>query len=124
MRLRDVILGSAIITMLGVASGDATESRLRIEVSPRISLAPAVVTIRAIVKPDAANRSLQIVADSGSYYRSSVVSLDGANAAAITETRLKNLPGGEYEMTVILFDTDGRRTADRRHIMVTSSSAN
>jgi hypothetical protein len=123
MRFRDVILGSAIITILGVASGDATESRLRIEVSPRISSAPAAVTIRAIVKPDAANRGLQIVADSESYFRSSTISLDGANAAAVTETRLKNLPGGEYEVTVVLFEADGQRTVDRRQVMVTSSSA-
>ena len=123
MRLRDMILCSATMTILGAASGDATESRLRIEVSPRISSAPAVVTIRAIVKPDAANRGLQIVADSESYFRSSMVSLDGANAAPITETRLKNLPGGEYDVTVVLFDADGRRTVDRRQVMVTSSSA-
>ena len=123
MRLRDMILCSATMTILGAASGDATESRLRIEVSPRISSAPAVVTIRAIVKPDPGNRGLQIVADSESYFRSSMVSLDGANAAPITETRLKNLPGGEYDVTVVLFDADGRRTVDRRQVMVTSSSA-
>jgi hypothetical protein len=109
------------MTMLGVTSGDAAETRLRIEVSPRISSAPAVVRIRAIVAPDAANRALHIVADSGSFYRSSMVPLDGANAAQVTETTLKNLPGGEYEVTVALVDTNGGRTSDRRQVMVTSA---
>ena len=56
---------------------------------------------RAIVTPDAANRALYIVVDSGSYYRSSMVFLDGANAAAVTDTTLRNIPGGDYEVTVV-----------------------
>jgi hypothetical protein len=124
MRLGNIILSFAIMAVLSVASGDAAESRLRIEVSPRISSAPAVVRIRAIVTPDAANRALHIVVDSGSYYRSSMVYLDGANAAAVTETTLKNLPGGDYEVSVALLEADGRRTVDKREVMVASALAN
>lgn len=120
MRASSIVLWVAVITVLGVASGDATESRLRIEVSPRVSAAPAVVRVRAIVAPDAANRALQIVADSGAFYRSSMVPLDGANAAMITETTLKNLPGGEYEVSVTLVEANGRHTIDRRSVMVTA----
>lgn len=120
MKVSSIVLCVATSIALGVASGDATESRLRIEVTPRVSAAPAVVRVRAIVTPDAENRSLQIVADSGGFYRSSMVPLDGANAAAITETTLKNLPGGDYEVTVVLVGADGRRTVDRREVMVTS----
>jgi hypothetical protein len=118
MRLRSTVLWFAVLTALSVASGDSTESRLRIEVSPLISIEPAMVRIRAIVTPDASNRALQIVAESGSYYRSSMVPLDGANAAAITEMTFKNLPGGEYEVTVVLVEAGGRRTSDRRQVMV------
>ena len=121
MRLRHTVIWSAILTALSVASGDATEGRLRIDVSPRISMAPAVLRIRATVAPDAANRALQIVADSGSFYRSSMVPLDGANAAALTEMTLKNLPSGDYDVTVVLVHVDGRRTSDRRQVTVTSS---
>jgi len=123
MSARSIVLCLAIVTVLGVASGDATESRLRIDVTPRVSSAPAAVRIRAIVTPDAANRALQIVADSGAFYRSSMVPLDGANAAAVTETMLKNLPGGEYEVSVTLVDANGRRTVDRRPITVMSQMA-
>lgn len=121
MRIRSVVLCVATITLLSVASGDATENRLRIEVSPRVSSAPAAVTIRAYVTPDSANRALQVVADSGSFYRSSMVPLDGANAALITETVYKGLPGGEYEVSVVLVAANGRRTVDKRVVRVTSS---
>jgi hypothetical protein len=121
MRLRNVTLFIATITLLSVASGDATENRLRIEVSPRISAAPAAVRIRAYVTPDSANRALQVVADSGSFYRSSLVPLDGANAALITETIFRDLPGGEYEVSVALVATSGGRTVDKREVKVTSS---
>jgi hypothetical protein len=120
MKAASIILCVALVSLVGAASGDATETRLRIDVTPRVSAAPAVVRVRAIVTPDAANRALQIVADSGSFYRSSLVPLDGASAAAVTETVLKNLPGGEYEVSVTLVEADGRRTIDRRQIMVTS----
>jgi hypothetical protein len=121
MRLRNIALCIAAITLLSVASGDATENRLRIEVSPRISSAPAALTIRAWVTPDAGNRALQVVADSDSFYRSSMVPLDGANAALITETIFKGLPGGEYEVSVALVAANGGRTVDKREVKVTSS---
>jgi hypothetical protein len=120
MRPGNIVLFVLIIIALSAASGSATDNRLRIEVSPRVSAAPAVVTIRAIVAPDSANRALHIVVESRSYYRSSMVPLDGANAAAITETKLKNLPGGDYEVTVALVDAAGKRTVDRRELSVTS----
>jgi hypothetical protein len=32
----------------------------------------------------------------------------------------KNLPGGEYDVTVALVAADGRRTLERRQVMVTT----
>ena len=120
MRIRQTILLMGAAVLLGATPGNATDSRLKIDVSPRISAAPAVVRIRAIVPPSAENRGLKIVADSGDYFRSSFVSLDGADAASVTDTSFKNLPGGEYEITVTLVGADGDQAMDRRLIMVTS----
>lgn len=119
MRIRHTILLMGAV-LLGATPGNATDSRLKIDVSPRISAAPAVVRIRAIVPPSAENRGLKIVADSGDYFRSSFVPLDGADAASVTVTSFKNLPGGEYEITVTLVGADGDQAMDRRLIMVTS----
>ena len=108
--------------LMCAASGTAADSRLRIEVTPRISQAPAQVRIRAMVTPSADNRGLRIVADSGEFFRSSYLTLDGADAAPINETSFKNLPGGEYEVSVTLVDSQGHAAiVDRLSIMVTST---
>ncbi|HKH73902.1 MAG TPA: hypothetical protein VKA59_21230 [Vicinamibacterales bacterium] len=111
------------IALMCAGSGTAADSRLRIEVTPRISQAPAQVRIRAIVTPSADNRGLRIVADSGEFFRSSYLTLDGADAAPINETSFKNLPGGEYDVSVTLVDSQGHATVvDRLTIMVTSTA--
>jgi hypothetical protein len=121
MRMRCALVLVAVTALLGPVRGSAADERLRIEVSPRISQAPAQVRIRAIVTPSAENRGLRITADSGDFFRSSYLALDGADAAPITETSFKNLPGGEYEVTVVLVDSQGHATnMDRRTITVTS----
>ena len=121
MRLRRFILFIASSTLLSVAAGNAAESKLRIEVSPRVSTAPAAVTIRAYVTPDASNRALQVVADSGEFYRSSILPLDGENGALITEMIYKDLPSGDYEVSVALMASNGGRTVDKRQVKVTGS---
>jgi hypothetical protein len=122
MRMRSALSLVVATALLCAAPGSAADGRLRIEVSPRISQAPAQVRIRAIVTPSAENRGLRIVADSGDFFRSSYLPLDGAAAAPITETSFKNLPGGEYEVTVTLVDSQGHATnVDRRTIMVTAA---
>jgi hypothetical protein len=122
MRMRKTLVLMVASALLGVVPGNAADSGLRIEVTPRISSAPAQVRIRAIVSPSAENRGLRIVADSRDYFRSSYVPLDGDNAALITETSFKNLPGGDYEISVTLLDVEGQATSvDRRTVMVTST---
>jgi hypothetical protein len=122
MVMRSVFVSVAATAVLCAAPGNAADGRLRIEVSPRISQAPAQVRIRAIVTPSIENRGLRVVADSGDFFRSSYLPLDGAEATPITETSFKNLPGGEYEVTVTLVDSQGHATnVDRRTIMVTSA---
>jgi hypothetical protein len=122
MRMRNALFLIAAAALWGATPGSAADGRLHIEVSPRISQAPAQVRIRAIVTPSAENRGLRVTADSGEFFRSSYLTLEGANAAPITETSFKNLPGGEYEVTVTLVDSQGHATnVDRRTIMVTSA---
>jgi methionine-rich copper-binding protein CopC len=119
MRVCHTILLIAATVLLAATPGTATD-RLKIDVSPRISAAPAVVRIRAIVTPSAENRGLKIVADSGDYFRSSYVSLDGADAASVTVTSFKNLPGGEYDISVTLVGENGDQVMERRLIVVTA----
>ena len=121
MECRRILCSLAAVVALGAAGGDAAPNRLSIDVYPRFTAAPAAVRVRAMVPPDDHNRSLQFVADAGGYYRSSFVALDGANAAAITEMLLKNLPAGRYSVTVILTDAEGHETAKSNEVVVTGT---
>ena len=118
MKIRLAVLSAVLVGTFGVDTGGAADKPLRIDVMPRFSPAPGAFRVRATVVPEAKNRTLEIVADSSGYYRSSTIALDGANAAAITEMFLRNLPSGTYLVTVTLTDSDSRRTSDSRQVVV------
>jgi hypothetical protein len=87
---------------------------LAIKVSPAISFAPANLIIRTSVDPHEDNRSLEVVAESGDFYRSSTVTLDGEHAPKTTQFEFRSLPPGEYEVSVVITGADGRRRAVSR----------
>ena len=92
---------------------------LSVAVSPLQSLAPANLVVRVHVQPDAGNRGLEIVAESASYYRSSVIDLDGADAPTSASLELRNVPGGDYDVTATLIDSAGKhRTSVSQHVIV------
>ena len=84
---------------------------LTMTVSPAHSFAPTTLTIRLQVEPDADNRELEVVAESGAYYRSSRLPLEGAGAPRTTSLEIRNLPCGNYEVRGVLIDSAGRRRA-------------
>lgn len=114
---------AAIVTtglLLAATAGLGADTRLALKVTPNVSSAPSTVVVRALVAKHAANRGLHIGADSGSFYRSSEIQLDGENAPLVTEIRLKNLPSGEYTVVAVLRDQMGRQTMVRQTVLVLS----
>jgi hypothetical protein len=111
----------AVVTTIGLlaATGEtiATE-KLALRVTPNVSNAPSTVVVKAIVSPDSQNRSLLVEADSGTFYRSSSVQLDGDKAPIVTEILLKSLPSGEYTVTAVLKNAMGEETLVRRTALV------
>jgi hypothetical protein len=92
---------------------------LTMAVSPAQAFAPAKLTIRVHVEPDAGNRALEVVADSGEYYRSSRIQLDGADAPRTISVEFPDLPGGDYEVRGTLINSAGRqRSAVSRQVII------
>ena len=109
--------------MLAAAARADGGERLTMAVSPAQSFAPTTLTVRVHVKPDAENRALEVVAESGDYYRSSRIQLDGNQAPQTIGVELRSLPGGEYEVRGALIDgSDRARALVRRQVIVIGSA--
>jgi len=105
MRLRVLVMGLAMTATTGVGANES----ISVRVSPAVSFAPANLVIRTKVEPDADNRTMEIVADSEEFFRSSTVQLEGDRAPKTTVFEFRSLPPGEYRVTVALFGADGQR---------------
>lgn len=120
MKSQFTIAAVTIIGFLALSgSPDATE-KLTLRVTPNVSAAPSTVIVKATVAPNAANRWLHIEAESGEFYRSSAIQLEGDKAPTVTEIRLNNLPGGEYIVMAVLRSNTGEETVVRRTALVMS----
>jgi len=115
-----LILAGAMLSLLFAPVTSGASEKLMLRVTPTVSRAPGTLTVRAYVQRDAANRWLRIEADSGLFYRSSEVQLDGATAPTLTEVLLRSLPGGEYAVIATLVDATGQQTVVRRNVIVVS----
>ena len=113
----------AVLTVIGMltASGTTTaDEKLTLRVTPNVSSAPSTVIVKATVAKNSENRWLLIEADSGAFFRSSEIQLDGDKAPLVTEVRLPNLPGGEYTVMAVLRSNMGEETVVRRTAIVLS----
>ena len=112
------VVGATLAILIAATAGQGATERLTLRVTPNVSNAPSTVTVRAFVEKHAANRSLAIAADSGSFYRSSEVQLEGDRAPLVTQISLKNLPSGEYTVVAELRDNTGERIVVRHTVLV------
>jgi hypothetical protein len=119
MRMARFAWGFFLLAAIPVNAGE----RLTIAVSPLQSFAPTNLMVRVRVAPDEANRALEVSADSGEYYRSSRIPLDGKDAPRTITLEFQRLPGGEYEIRGALIDSaDHARAFAREQVTVVSSA--
>ena len=112
MRPHTARLGLVIVAALALlATSLGAGERLSKRVSPLTAPAPATLVIDAVAERDPANRALQIQVESAEYYRSSLVQLDGDEAPRTTTIRYDNVPGGTYEVRVVLLGSNGQQRA-------------
>jgi len=110
MKARWLALG---LTLAATAAVGANQP-LTLKASPAISFAPANLSIRTSVEPDADNRSMEVVAESSDFYRSSTVPLDGDRAPKTTQFWFHSVPPGQYEISAVVVAADGHRRAVAR----------
>lgn len=120
MKTRIPLAAVTMVALIFATNTTDANEKLSLRVSPNVSAAPGTVIVRAIVARDAGNRWLHIEADSGGFYRSSAIELDGDRAPLVTEIRLNNLPSGEYTVAAVLRNTLGEETVVRRTAIVLS----
>ena len=111
---------------LGIASAPpaGASDAVKIAVSPTHSFAPSLMRIRVRVEPNTDNRMLRIIVDSDDFYRQTDVQLEGDRSAATTEMEVRNLPGGEYEVSAVVIGSSGkpRATALTRAFVIAAMS--
>ena len=69
------------------------------------------VVVRATILANDENRSIEIVAESDDFYRSSEMPLDGGRAPRTTLFEFRSLPTGSYQVRAILKGVSGRELA-------------
>jgi len=97
-----------VCLLLAVPALDGREL-LRMRVTPAMVMAPGFLTVRVNIEAAAENRTLQVVAESPDFYRSSQIQLNGAQAAPIAVFEFRNLPSGFYQVTGVLSGVNGPR---------------
>lgn len=120
MITRFILAALATLALTSANGATGATEKLSLRVTPSVSSAPSNVIVQATVAKDPSNRWLTVEAESGSFYRSSAVQLDGDQAPTVTEIRLSNLPGGEYEVSAVLKTSQGEEVTVRRTVVVLS----
>jgi hypothetical protein len=100
------------------------EERLSVRVSPAVAFAPANLVIRATIGADPANRSIEIIAESPHFYRSSEMQLDGERAPRTSQFEFRSLPEGMYLVRAVLKGQGGGELASvERQVSVVESGS-
>ena len=120
MKKRLTLATATVLGLLAASGSTGASEKLILRVTPNVSSAPSTVVVKATVTRNADNRWLHIEADSGAFFRSSEIQLDGDKAPLVTEIRLNSLPGGEYTVIAVLRNNLGEETIVRRTALVLS----
>jgi hypothetical protein len=114
------MMTALVIAVCGVIGGQSARAKemVAVRVSPTISVAPATVRVVVTVEPDSQNRQLELVADSGEFYTSSTVQLDGSRAPRLQWFTLKELPAGSYEVSANVIQSNGDKRRATAEYMV------
>lgn len=103
---------------LGLALPSDAGGRLDIRLSTIAAFAPASLNVRVTVEAHPDNRAIRVIAKSPEFYRSSEITIEGANAPRTNAFEFRNLPSGTYLVSAVLVDCNGREFEARRDFEV------
>jgi hypothetical protein len=105
---------------------ETTRDRMVLTLSPQVTSVGAPVQALVRLAPNAENRLLRLMVDSGDYFRSSDVQLDGEDAASAHFLPLVGLPEGRYQLLAVLYDARGEvaRGTQTLHLVSTVARPN
>jgi hypothetical protein len=109
-RVTTIVMMTVLLLALG-ATGPKAQEPVRIAASPTFAFAPALLRVRVRVEPNAANRTLTVTADSDSYYRSSLIELEGDASERTFFVEFKRVPAGQYQLSAVVRDGGGEHMA-------------
>jgi hypothetical protein len=99
------------MAIVAAAAPMRASDRLALRVSPTVSFAPANLVVRTTILANEENRSIEVVAESEDFYRSSEMPLEGDRAPRTTSFEFRSLPTGSYQVRAILKGVSGRELA-------------
>ena len=106
------------VFLLVFGSPTSSSAPLTIRVTPVAAMEPASVRVRTTIEANASNRGLRVVTESDSFYRASEIPLEGERAPRTSDIFFKDLPAGEYDVTVTLIGPGGPLARDWRRLTV------
>jgi hypothetical protein len=121
MKLRILLCG--VVVWVAMPVGTRTGERLAMRVSPAVAFAPADLIVRTTIESNAANRAIEIIAESADFYRSSEIPLDGEQAPRSNRLEFRSLPGGVYTVRAVLKGANDQALAQTRQEINVVSSA-
>jgi len=101
------ILGVLVMTAIGSGISAAAGDKITMVATPQISFAPATLTVRTRIEPDAGNRAIEIAIDSENFYRSTTIELEGDQAPRSSVFEFRGVPGGTYQVSARLLGQGG-----------------
>jgi hypothetical protein len=115
-----VLVATVAAAAVSIASSGvvASQNRIDVRVSPTVAMAPAYVRALVTIPREASNRLLRVSLDSGDFYRSSDLPLEGAQAAFSHQLTWRSVPSGLYVVTAELYASGELKEVVRREIRV------
>jgi hypothetical protein len=107
---RTALVGILMLTG-SLSMGAGVPDPVRVKASPAVAFAPATLIVRATITADPHNRAIEVSADSGDFFRSSSMQLEGENAPRTNVFEFRSLPPGTYEIRARLIGDDGQQRA-------------